>query len=118
MCIRDRAIDADGQTNAALEHLGRGFRRADDPALLEPFVERYHAMLLPVFGQRSFALAERCVKYFYPLDLASVALRDRTRRWLDEHGEAPAGLRRLVIEQLALVETAVAAQDRACRDEG
>ncbi len=112
------AIDADGQTNAALEHLGRGFRRADDPALLEPFVERYHAMLLPVFGQRSFALAERCVKYFYPLDLASIALRDRTRRWLDEHGDAPAGLRRLVIEQLALVETAVAAQERARGDEG
>ena len=107
------AIEQPGQSNSALEHLGRGFRRADDPALLEPFVERYHDMLLPVFAERSFALAERCVKYFYPLDLASTDLRDRTRRWLEEHPDAPSGLRRLVIEQLALVEVAVVAQARA-----
>ena len=112
------AFDADTLTNAAIEHLGKGFRRANDPqGLLTPFVERYHAMLEPIVASRSHAIAERCVKYFYPLDLASVELRDRTRRWLDEHPKANAGLRRLVIEQLSFVETAVAAQqaDAAAR---
>ncbi|HOF63047.1 MAG TPA: aminopeptidase N [Dermatophilaceae bacterium] len=107
------AIEQDTQTNSALEHLGKGFRRANDAAtLLTPFVERYHDMLERVSAERSFALAERCVKFFYPLDLASVTLRDRTRRWLAEHPEANAGLRRLVIEQLSFVETAVRAQER------
>ncbi|MFZ1285584.1 MAG: aminopeptidase N [Candidatus Phosphoribacter sp.] len=105
------AIDSDTQTNAAMEHLGQGFRRCDDPQVLRPFVERYHDMLLPVFNSRSYAIAERCVKYFYPLDIADAALRDHTRRWLLEHEDAPAGLRRLVIEQLGYVETAVAAQE-------
>ena len=109
-------IEQEGQTNAAMEHLGRGFRRANDPeALLGPYVEAYHEMLLPVFTSRSFAIGERAVKYFYPLDLASPELRDRTRRWLAEHEDAPAGLRRLVIEQLGLVEVAVRAQERARR---
>ncbi len=109
------AIDQDTQTNAAVEVIGAGFRRCNDPALLRPFVERYHEMLEPVFASRSYAIAERCVKYFYPLDIADVALRDRTRAWLDDHEGAPAGLRRLVIEQLAVVETAVAAQQVAAR---
>ncbi len=106
------AIDSDNQTNAAMEAIGAGFRRCDDPALLRPFVERYHEMLEPVFASRSYAIAERAVKYFYPLDIADAALRDRTRAWLTDHEDAPAGLRRLVIEQLAVVETAVAAQER------
>ncbi len=108
------AIEQDGQTNAATEHLGKGFRRANDAdRLLGPYLDRFHDMLLPVFTSRSFAIGERAVKYFYPLDLASVELRDRTRRWLDEHPDAPAGLRRLVIEQLSLVEVAVRAQQNA-----
>jgi aminopeptidase N len=106
------AIDEDTQTNAAIEAIGAGFRRCNDPALLRPFVQRYHDMLEPVFANRSYAIAERCVKYFYPLDIADAALRDRTRDWLAEHDDAPAGLRRLVIEQLAVVETAVATQER------
>ncbi len=106
------AIESDTQTNAAVEAIGGGFRRCNDPALLRPFVERYHEMLLPVFSSRSYAIAERCVKQFYPLDIADAQLRDRTRSWLADHDDAPAGLRRLVIEQLAIVETAVAAQER------
>ncbi|PID96683.1 MAG: aminopeptidase N [Actinomycetales bacterium] len=109
------AIIEEGQTNAALEHLGRGFRRANDPSLLEPFVERYHDMLRPVYERRSQALAERCVKYFYPLDLASEQLRDRTRRWLADNPDAPSGLRRPLIEQLELIETALVAQTAALR---
>ena len=106
------AIEQDTQTNAALEAIGAGFRRCDDPALLRPFVESYLDMLEPVFADRSYAIAERCVKYFYPLDIADADLRDRTRAWLADHEDAPAGLRRLVIEQLAVVETAVAIQER------
>ncbi len=107
------AIEEDTQTNAAVEHLGRGFRRAHDAeTLLGGYVERYHDMLLPVWTSRSPAIAERCVTYFYPLDLADERLRDASRGWLAANPDAPNPLRRLLIEQLAFVETAVAAQER------
>ncbi|MGV1007439.1 MAG: aminopeptidase N [Dermatophilaceae bacterium] len=106
------AIEADTQTNAAVEHLGKGFRRANDAeGLLGGYIERYHDMLLPTWQSRSFAIASRCVEYFYPLDLANVALRDASRAWLAANPEAPSGLRRAVIEQLTLVEIAVRAQE-------
>ena len=44
--------------------------------------------------------------------LASAALRDATRAWLAEHQDAPAALRRLVRENLAGVERALAVQQR------
>ncbi|MEI2765965.1 MAG: aminopeptidase N [Dermatophilaceae bacterium] len=106
-------FDEDTQTNAAVEHLGQGFRRVlDAPALLTPYIERFHEAILPTFASRSYGIGERLVKYFYPRDLANAPLRDRSRRWLAEHPDAPSGLRRLIVEQLTFVETAVAAQQR------
>lgn len=109
----EQAIEQDTQTNAAIEHLGKGFRRANDAErLLGGYVDRYHDMLLRVWQSRSFAIAERCVTYFYPLDLANARLRDASRAWLDANPDAPSGLRRSLIEQLTFVETAVRAQER------
>ena len=108
------AIEQNGQTNAAVENLGKGFRRAHDAeALLGTYVEPFHDMLLPMWESRSFAIGERCVKFFYPLDLANRELRDASRAWLQSHPDAPSGLRRLLIEQLSFVEIAVTAQERA-----
>ncbi len=107
------AIEQDSQTNAAVEHLGKGFRRANDAeALLGPYVQPFHDMLLPMWASRSFAIAERCVKYFYPQDVANERLLDASRAWLADHPDAPSGLRRLVIEQLTFVEIGVRAQER------
>ncbi len=107
------AIEQDTQTNAAIEHLGKGFRRANDAdELLGDYVDRYHAMLLPTWQSRSFAIAARCVMYFYPVDLADTRLRDASRTWLAANPDAPGGLRRLVIEQLTFVEMGVRAQGR------
>jgi aminopeptidase N len=106
------AILQDGQSNSALEHLGQGFRRANDAqALLGPYVEPYHDMLAEIWSTRSFAIAERCVKYFYPLDLADARLRDRSLAWLAANPGESAALRRLLIEQLTFVEVAMRAQD-------
>ncbi len=48
---------------------------------------------------------------FYPSPLASQALVDASKAWLDANPETPA-LRRLVIENMAGVERALAAQAR------
>ncbi|MEI2732830.1 MAG: aminopeptidase N [Dermatophilaceae bacterium] len=106
-------FDADTQTNAAVEHLGKGFRRTNDaPRLLGPYVDRFHEQILEAFTSRSYAIGERLVKFLYPIDVADPTLRDRSRRWLQENPDAPSGLRRLIVEQLTFVEMAVAAQER------
>ncbi len=104
------AVVEGGLSNSAMEAVGKGLRRVDELSLLEPFVEPYHENIERVGAENAFAIAEKYVKFFYPLDLASVQLQATSQRWLDEHPEAHAGLRRLLVEQLAVVDFAVGAQ--------
>jgi len=108
-------IDVDTATNTVVRETAEGFLRASDPALLEAFVERYFAMLEPIWEERSYAIAEKLVDGLYPSPLATRALADASRGWLDSHPEVPA-LRRLVIERLAGIDRALAAQDRDAQD--
>jgi len=79
--------------------------------VLEPFVDKYFAMLQPIWVSRSFSIAEKLILGLYPSPLANQALVDATRAWLEANPE-PVALRRLVIENLAGVERALAAQAR------
>ena len=97
--------------NVALRNMGVGFTHVNDPAALEPLVGPYFDALTTVWTQRSFTIAEYIVLGFYPGSLASQSLIDATNAWLDANPGIPA-LRRLVIESLAGVERAVAAQER------
>ena len=92
-----------------------GVLRADDTSLLAPFVDRYFEMLERVWADRSYAIAEKLVDGLYPSPLANRALADASRAWLDTHPEVPA-LRRLVVERLAGVDRALAAQARDAQD--
>ncbi|ANJ26855.1 aminopeptidase N [Agromyces aureus] len=104
-------IDVDTATNTIVRESAAGFVRTTDPALLESFVERYFAMLEPVWESRSYAIAEKLVDGLYPSPLANRGLADASRAWLDAHPDVPA-LRRLVIERLAGVDRALVAQER------
>ncbi|TFC89575.1 aminopeptidase N [Cryobacterium sp. TMT3-29-2] len=104
-------IDVDTAPNTIVRVTAAGFLRATDTALLEPFVDQYFAMLQPVWAARSFSIAEKLVLGLYPAPLANQALVSKTRTWLDANPE-PLALRRLVIENLAGVERALAAQER------
>ena len=75
-------------------------------------MDQYFAMLLPVWESRTYKIAEYLVLGLYPAPLANAKLRDATRAWLSANGEAPAALRRLVAENLAGVERALAVQER------
>ena len=104
-------VDVDTATNTVVRETSAGFLRATDPALLEAFVERYFGMLEGVWESRSYAIAEKLVDGLYPSPLASPALADTSRAWLETHPDVPA-LRRLVIERLAGVDRALVAQAR------
>ena len=108
-------IDVDTATNTVVRETAEGFLRASDPALLEAFVDRYFAMLEDVWETRSYAIAEKLVDGLYPSPLANRALADASRAWLDTHPGITA-LRRLVVERLAGIDRALAAQERDAQD--
>ncbi len=106
------AIEKDGLPNSVVEATGLGFGRPSDLALLEPYIERYHAMLTDVWASRTHAIAEAIVMWFYPRALADQRLLDATQAWLDTHADAPAALGRLVAENRDGVARALRAQRR------
>lgn len=110
----DSVFATDTAPNTIVRFTGLGFQRAADKDVLATFVKPYFEALQSVWESRSYKIAEYLVAGMYPAPLANAALRDATRAWLDANAE-PAALRRLVVENLAGVERALAAQERDAR---
>ncbi|MFF1879125.1 aminopeptidase N [Leifsonia sp. NPDC058230] len=110
----DSVFGSDSLPNTIVRYTGLGFQRAADKTVLAAFVKPYFDSLLTIWESRSYKIAEYLVAGMYPAPLANAELRDATRAWLDAHQE-PAALRRLVVENLAGVERAIAAQERDAR---
>jgi aminopeptidase N len=102
-------FDVDTAPNTIVRFTTMGFQRASDTSVLAEFVPTYFAALQDVWESRSYKIAEYLVSGMYPAPLANADLRDATRAWLEANPE-PAALRRLVVENLAGVERALAAQ--------
>ena len=102
-------VDTD-KPNAIVRSTAMGFSHVHDRALLEPFIAPFFEALVPVWESRSHAIVEELVDGFYPSSLAGEPLAEATRAWLAANEDAPAALRRMVIELLAGVDRAIAAQ--------
>ena len=105
-------VDTADLPNTVVRAASAGFVHPAGVDALGAFVAPYFDMLLPVWESRTYHIAEYLIIGLYPAPLASAALRDATRAWLAEHQDAPAALRRLVRENLAGVERALAVQER------
>ncbi|WP_282837909.1 aminopeptidase N [Microbacterium flavum] len=105
-------IDTADLPNTVVRASALGFVNANGVEALRSFVEPYFDMLVPVWESRTYHIAEYLIIGLYPAALANTALRDATRRWLDAHRDAAPALRRLVRENLAGVERALAVQER------
>ncbi|ANS78518.1 Membrane alanine aminopeptidase N [Serinicoccus hydrothermalis] len=105
------AVETAGLSNSVLAAMALGFGRVHDEALLEPYVERYHAVIDRVWQERTHHIAESLAVGFYPLALASPQLLEASQTWLAEHPEASNSLRRTVAENRDAVARAVAAQE-------
>ena len=110
----DSVFGSDALPNTIVRYTGLGFQRAADKTVLASFVEPYFAALQGVWASRTYKIAEYLVAGMYPAPLANAELRDATRAWLGANPE-PAALRRLVVENLAGVDRALAAQARDAR---
>ena len=98
-------------SNVVLRNMAMGYTHTNDPAVLESLVPLYFDSIRRVWDERSFQLAQYIVHGFYPATLVTSELVEATKAWLDANPE-PAALRRMVIEELAGVERALAAQER------
>ncbi|WP_374968642.1 aminopeptidase N [Terrabacter sp. BE26] len=107
-----KAVERNDLPNQMVEAISAGFRRSIDLSLLEPYVERYHAMLVDAWAQRSVAIGERVVGGFYPFALASQELKDASDAWLASHADAAPGLVRTVAENRDTIGRALLAQER------
>lgn len=107
----DSVFGSDSLPNTIVRYTGIGFQRAKDKSVLAQFVEPYFSALQQIWTSRTYKIAEYLVEGMYPAPLANESLRDATRAWLDANPE-PAALRRMVVENLAGVERALAAQKR------
>ena len=112
--IFDHLVSDDSMPNAIVRMTCLGWQHANDPSAFESIVEPYFASLTSIWNDRSYKIAEYLVLGLYPAALANQTLVEATRAWLDANPGIPA-LRRLVTENLAGVERAIAAQERDAR---
>lgn len=103
--------DEIGASNMIVRYTGNGIAHVNDPASLQGLVARYHDAIEGIWASRSYHVAEGLLTGLYPAPLASEELAEATRSWLASHEPVPA-LRRIIIEHLAGVERALAAQER------
>ena len=108
-------VDSAALPNATVRATCLGFRRTINTDLLLPFVDRYFSVIEQLWEDRSYSIAETLARGLYPSPLASRDLVAASRTWLDEHPAAAPALRRIVIENTAGVERALAAQERDAR---
>ena len=107
-----KAVERNDLSNQMVEAVSAGFRRSADLSLLEPYVEKYHAMLVDAWAERSVAIGERVVGGFYPFSLASQQLKDASDAWLAANADAAPGLVRTVAENRDTIARALVAQER------
>ncbi|WGW12533.1 aminopeptidase N [Saxibacter everestensis] len=93
------AVEHDTLSNDLLSATISGFVHPAGWHLIQDYVGRYFDMLEPVWSSRSIEISRRLVAGLFPHWAADKArAAHRAQSWLDGHQEAPAGLRRLIIE--------------------
>ncbi|NKX53898.1 aminopeptidase N [Arthrobacter mobilis] len=116
------AVEGTALSNELLDATIDGFNQGSHD-LLDPWTEPYFDSLEQVWAGRSIELAGRIARGLYPLaqdladgqDPAGHPVVVRTDEWLRAHAQAPAALRRIVIEQRDHLVRALTAQAAARR---
>lgn len=115
--VWEAAVQGTGLSNQILSATIAGFTTA--PAgLLEPYIEPYFSCLRDVWDNRSIEISSRIVQGLYPhaQDLSAGVRPEqqqvvlRTDQWLAANADAPAALRRIVVEQRSHLLRALTAQ--------
>ncbi|MEY4458221.1 MAG: aminopeptidase [Actinomycetota bacterium] len=109
--VFDELTRNDGAPNAIVNHTALGFGHVNEPQILAGIVTDYFAMLTTIWETRTYQIASYLIQGLYPAALANQELVDASNDWLHNNTEAPAALRRMVIENVAGVQRALTAQE-------
>ncbi|AXL12065.1 aminopeptidase N [Microbacterium foliorum] len=112
----DSLVERGDAPNTIVRSAALGFVHPAGAEVLRPFVPKYFDMLIPIWESRTYQIAQYLIVGLFPTAIADAELRDATRSWLSENQDAAPALRRLVLENLADVERALAAQSRDAED--
>jgi aminopeptidase N len=111
-----RATTDESVTNDQLRALVRGFTQRADPSA-PTYVERYFASIIGWWATRTMTMATILARGLFPDAALDPGARPedhpvvrQARAWLQEHQDAPAALRRIVVEQVDDLERALRAQ--------
>jgi aminopeptidase N len=113
----NKLVTTDDLSNALVNSASLAFGRVLDPQTLQPFVSQYFSNVLKIWEDKTYHMAEYLLTNLYPLALANNVLVSETKKFL-EHPDVQSkpALRRIIIENLANVERALAAQERDLKE--
>jgi aminopeptidase N len=106
--------ESDALPNEQVRATCAGLGRVNDPALLTGLAERYVGEIERLWRARPFSIAEALARGLYPAALVTEEVRSVIAGWL-AGSAAPPPLRRVVAEELADTERALAARARDAR---
>jgi len=93
-----QVVESDALSNALAEATIAGFDQPSQRALLEPYTQKYFAVIERVWQDRSIQIAMNIVSGLFPSLQDSPATLDAADAWLAAHEDAAPALRRLVLE--------------------
>lgn len=108
--IWQKLVHTNEWSNAEVMAAAYAFNRTTTPAMLDPFVEMYFNDAKYVFENKPYKIAEYILFGLFPFALANKDLANNTKRWLERNQKAEHTLRRLLKENLGILERALAAQ--------
>ncbi|MDN6378195.1 MAG: aminopeptidase N [Brevibacterium aurantiacum] len=92
--------EAAALSNDVLSAIISGFVAPTSMPLIENYVDEYFSLLATFWSDNSIEIARRLVLGLYPRwSIDEERVVEKTDAWLAEHGDAPAALRRLLIER-------------------
>ncbi|AEW94121.1 MULTISPECIES: aminopeptidase N [Streptomycetaceae] len=103
-------VETDALSNALVEATISGFAQSGQRELLAPYAERYFAVIERVWAERTIEIGMAVVRGLFPHHQDSPGTLAAADAWLAGHPQAPAALRRLVLEARDDLARALAAQ--------
>jgi len=108
--IWHRLVHTNDWSNAEVMAAAYAFNRTTTPAMLDPFVETFFDDAKYIFENKTYKIAEYLLSGLFPMALANKDLANQAKRWLERNQKAEHTLRRLIKENLGILERALAAQ--------
>ncbi|MFJ9349794.1 aminopeptidase N [Streptomyces sp. NPDC101237] len=93
-----QVVESQALSNALVEATIAGFSQASQRDLLAPYAQKYFEVIARIWEERSIQIGMDVVRGLYPAFQDRPETLEATDAWLAARAEAPAALRRLVLE--------------------